>query len=326
MTFDAYLPLGLTTQDAITAMAGGAAFLTVYLVWQALLIRTPGQRRLKELATRRDALRAGITAAPKRGDRRAESLDVMRRTVNWLKLLRGQQGQRTAERLAQAGWRSRDAIIVFLFMKAMLPIVFVASVLFFLFALDLYSLPLMGKLGATAVCLMLGVYAPDIFVKNAADKRRKMLKKGMPDALDLMVICAEAGLSLDAALGRVARETAPGCPPLADEFELTLIELGFLPDRRAALENLAGRTGLPAIDALTNALMQTEKYGTPLAQSLRILAAELRNERLMKAEEKAARLPATLTVPMVLFILPSLFIVLIGPGALDVIDGLRGLG
>jgi tight adherence protein C len=325
MNFDAYLPLGLTMQDAITAMAGGAAFLTVYLVWQALLVRSPGQRRTKELATRREALRAGVTAAPKRADKRTESLDVMRRTVNWLKLLRGQHGQRTADRLAQAGWRSRDAIIVFLFMKAVLPIVSAVSAMFFLYALDVYDLPPIGKLAGAAAGVMLGFYAPDLFVRNAADKRRKALTKGMPDALDLMVICAEAGLSLDAALARVARETATGCPPLADEFELTSIELGFLPERRVALQNLANRTGLPAINALTNALMQTEKYGTPLAQSLRILASEMRNERLMKAEEKAARLPATLTVPMVMFILPSLFIVLIGPGVLDVIDGLRGL-
>jgi tight adherence protein C len=312
-------------QDAVTAMAGGAAFLTVYLIWQALLVRSPGQQRMKGLAVRRDALRAGITAAPKRADKRADSLDVMRRTVNWLKLLRGQHGQRTAERLAQAGWRSRDATIIFLFMKAVLPITFCVGALFFLFALDLYELSPMAKLAGAVVCVVLGFYAPEIYVSNAAGKRRAALKKGMPDALDLMVICAEAGLSLDAALARVAREIATGCPQLADEFELTSIELGFLPDRRTALENLTNRTGLPAINALTNALMQTERYGTPLAQSLRVLAAEMRNERLMKAEEKAARLPATLTIPMVMFILPCLFIVLIGPGILDVIDGLSSL-
>ncbi len=320
-----YLPSGIGLQDAITALAGGAMFLTILLVWQALVVRNPGLRRVKALASRRDALRAGITAAPKRAQSRENSLNLMRRTVNRLKLMRGRHGQRTADKLAKAGWRSRDAVIVFLFMKVAMPIVGGVGGLFLIYGVNLYDLPPMAKLLIAMLIVILCAFSPDLVVKNVADKRRAEIRKGLPDGLDLMVICAEAGLSLDAALSRVARETAQGAPELADELELTSIELGFLPERRVALQNLIQRTGLPGMRALVNALMQTEKYGTPLSQSLRVLAAEMRTERLMKAEEKAARLPATLTIPMVLFILPCLFVVLIGPAILDVIDGLMNM-
>lgn len=173
--------------------------------------------------------------------------------------------------------------------------------------------------------VVLGAYAPDIFVKNTATKRRKAMQKGVPDALDLLVICAEAGQSLDSAFVRVSREFGPSCPQLAEELSLTSVELGLMPERRMALDNLNKRTDLPAIRALVNALLQTEKYGTPLAQTLRVLAAEYRNERMLKAEAKAARLPAILTVPMIIFILPPLFIVLIGTALLRVMDMFRNL-
>jgi tight adherence protein C len=141
-----------------------------------------------------------------------------------------------------------------------------------------------------------------------------------------MVICTEAGLGLEAALYRVSDELGPNAPELADELHLTAIELGFLPDRRIALQNLTARTELPSIRGVVNALVQTEKYGTPLASSLRVLATEYRDERMLKAEEKAAKLPATLTVPMIVFILPTLFIVLLGPAILKALDSLSALG
>ncbi len=181
------------------------------------------------------------------------------------------------------------------------------------------------KIFAALLLVVLGAYAPDLFIRNTASQRRAKIRLGLPDGLDLLVICAEAGLSLDAALVRVSREMQGAAPELADEFGLTAIELGFLPDRRMALENLNQRTQLPAIRAVVNTLLQTERYGTPLAKALRVLAGEFRTDRLMRAEEKAARLPALLTVPMIVFILPTLFIVLIGPGILQAIDGLSQL-
>jgi tight adherence protein C len=150
------------------------------------------------------------------------------------------------------------------------------------------------------------------------------LAKGLPDGLDLLVICAESGLSLDAALDRVANEIGDANVELGEELSLTSIELGFLPDRRQALVNLNRRTNLPSIRGVVNTLLQTEKYGTPLSQSLRVLANEFRDQRLLRAEEKAARLPATLTVPMIVFILPVLFIVLVGAAIIRVMDNLGG--
>ena len=166
----------------------------------------------------------------------------------------------------------------------------------------------------------LGGFAPNIFLKNAILKREKSVRKGLPDAMDLLVICAEAGQSLDSALKRVATELGRFTPEIADELMLTSIELGLMPDRRTALDNLVARANIPEIRNIVNALTQTEKYGTPLAHTLRVLSAEYRSDRMMRAEEKAARLPAVMTVPMIIFILPPLFVVLIGPAVLQVLD------
>ena len=169
---------------------------------------------------------------------------------------------------------------------------------------------------------LLGFYAPDIYLQNAAKKRQQAIQKALPDGLDLLVICAEAGLSLDTALNRVADEIGPSSPELAEELGLTAIELNFLPERRQALANLDRRCDMPAMRGVVSTLTQTEKYGTPLSQSLRVLSGEFREQRMLRAEEKAARLPATLTVPMIVFILPTLFVVLAGPAMLDVYDNL----
>jgi tight adherence protein C len=176
------------------------------------------------------------------------------------------------------------------------------------------------RYGVVAGTLLLAYKAPDIWLKNTITKRSHAIRKGLPDALDLLVICAEAGLTVDAAFGRVAKELGKAYPELGDEFALTSIELGFLTDRRMAFENLAGRIDLEAVRGVVTTMIQTEKYGTPLASALRVLSAEFRNERMMRAEEKAARLPAIMTVPLILFILPTLFIVILGPAACRIGD------
>jgi tight adherence protein C len=172
--------------------------------------------------------------------------------------------------------------------------------------------------------LLLSYKAPDIIVKNKITKRTAAIRKGLPDALDLLVICAEAGLTVDAAFHRVAKELGKAYPELGDEFALTAIELGFLTDRRSAFENLAMRVDLDSVRGVVTTMIQTEKYGTPLASALRVLSAEFRHERMMRAEEKAARLPAIMTVPLILFILPVLFIVILGPAACSISDNLMG--
>ena len=170
---------------------------------------------------------------------------------------------------------------------------------------------------------LIGSYkAPDLWLKNRITKRSAAIRKGLPDALDLLVICAEAGLTVDAAFSRVARELGKAYPELGDEFALTSIELGFLNERRLAFENLAMRIDLEAVRGVVTTMIQTEKYGTPLASALRVLSGEFRNERMMRAEEKAARLPAIMTVPLILFILPTLFIVILGPAACSISDTL----
>jgi tight adherence protein C len=237
-------------------------------------------------------------------------------------LLRSKAADKIAERLAQAGLRSKDAVVTFLFMKIILPFVCGggAFLVFNILGVGAFEPPMPQLIPLAAV--VLGAYLPDIYVKNAIAKRQKLIQKSLPDALDLLVICAEAGLALDAALTRVAGEMERGGPEMADEIGLTAVELGFLPDRRKALDNLTRRCPLPAMRGVVNTLIQTEKYGTPLANSLRVLATEFRNDRMMRAEEKAARLPAIMTVPMIIFILPPLMIVLLGPAILRILDSI----
>lgn len=325
MTLTDYLPAGMDLDDAIVALAAVAAFLTVIVIWYGLLVRDPLGARLRGLAQRREALMAGI-AAPRRHSTRMRSLGLMHRVVDHLKLLRSAKTRDIADKLARAGWRSKDALVAYVFFKAVMPMAAGLATALPFYAMNATELAPLPRLLVVLAFVFAGFYAPDILVKNAADKRRHKLRLSVPDALDLMVICAESGLSLDATLKRVSREMARPLPEIADEFGLTAVELGFLPERSMALKNLSKRTDLSSIRGVVNTLNQTERYGTPLAQSLRVLAAEFRNERLMKAEEKAARLPAIMTVPMILFILPPLFIVLLGPGILRFIDTLSAAG
>jgi tight adherence protein C len=239
-----------------------------------------------------------------------------------LQLLQSAQTERIRSKLLRAGFRSREAVGIYAAVKLACPSIFGFVAFLLVYGLQLGNLPLAYRPVALIGAVLLGFAGPDLFLANAATKRRQLLQKALPDGLDLLVICAEAGLSLDAALNRVADEMAFSAPELADELTVTSVELNFLPERRMALDNFARRVDLPAIRGVVNTLIQTEKYGTPLSQSLRVLSAEFREQRMMRAEEKAARLPATLTVPMILFILPTLFIVLVGPAMLDVYDNL----
>jgi tight adherence protein C len=318
---DAYLPLGLTADGLLVLLLGAVAFFSVVAVWYGLLESDPTSHRLRMMQARRDELRSNLqTRSPRR--KRMESLDYMSRVVNALKLAQASQSRKLHDKLSHAGLRSRDALIVFLFFKLTMPIA--AGILGFMliFPGGFADLPPTMRPLALLAATGLGFFLPDIYVKNAATRRSQALQKGLPDALDLMVICAEAGLSLDATLERVAQELGGSNAELADELALTSVELGFLPERRTALVNLMRRTDLQSIRGVVNTLLQTEKYGTPLAQSLRVLSREFRDQRMLRAEEKAARLPATLTVPMIVFILPTLFIVLAGPAMLDVYDQL----
>ncbi len=314
-----------TSETFIIWTTALSVFVSVFVVWQSLIAPRPLRARIKSLTERRDMLRQErleLRVHPLR----AGMIEIANRVVRKLSLLRTSQTRRIEDKLLHAGYRGHDAMVMYLFLKLSLPAVFGIAAVIIFYVLEIFPAPDIAKLAFSLVAVIVGAYAPDVFVSNQGQKRRQKIQKALPDGLDLMVICAEAGLSVDATLNRVSAELVSSWPEFADELGLTAIEIGFLPDRTQALSNLARRVKLDGIKGIVNTLAQTERYGTPLAQALRVLSAELRTNRLMKAEEKAARLPAVLTVPMILFIMPALFIVLIGPGALRTVDALRAQG
>jgi tight adherence protein C len=314
-----WLPAGVQPDDAITVMAALATLVTALAMWQALRPSSPLERRLEQIVQGRESMRERALT-PRRSRQRQSALGFMRETVTRLDLLRSQHAAEAREMLARAGIRSRDAMVGYLFARVSLPFLFGVALLGDTHLFHLLPIPPSVGFAPSMVGVVLGFYAPKIYLRNAAAKRAKQLQLALPDGLDLMVICAEAGLSLDATLVRVSRELGHGSPELAEELAITAAELTFLPDRRQAFDNLNARTNSEGIRAVVNTLQQTAKFGTPLAHSLRVLATEMRTARMTRAEEKAARLPALLTVPMIVFILPTLFIVLLGPAAIGIID------
>lgn len=313
-----YLPSGVTPETLLATIIGCLTFCSVLLAWRSLIEDRPRSSRMRAIARRR--LEAEASAkAERKARRRSSGRGGSMLSPKGLRLLRAAQTERVAEKLLRAGIRSREAIVAYSLSKLACPIL-LAFLAVAVLAVDSFGLS--GPSRAAMICFVtiVGFFAPDIYLANLSAKRRLALQKALPDGLDLMVICAEAGLTLDAALHRVADEIAGASPELADELAITSVELNFLPERRLALLNLAKRVDLPALRGVVNTLIQTERYGTPLAQSLRVLSAEFREQRMLRAEEKAARLPAILTVPMIIFILPTLFIVLIGPAIIDVMN------
>ena len=324
MNLDGLIP-GMTMEDLAAWVAGAGAFAVVLLIWFAFVERDPLAARLKSLQARRAALKGDLSRTARKIERPTTKISVMRRIVERLKLARGKTAADAATKLSQAGFRAKDALTVYLFAKACLPLLLGGVAVVVVYVLKPFALDQTQSLAACLTVMLLGSLSPDYYLRKVAERRLTTIRRNLPDVFDLLVICAEAGLSLDASFDRVAREVGEGCPELAEEIGLTAVELGFLPDRSKALQGFAERVPLDGVRALVTTLAQTERYGTPLAQALRVLASEMRNERMLKAEEKAARLPAIMTLPMMIFILPPLFVVLIGPAILRTIDGLAKL-
>jgi len=319
--------MGIDVIMVASVLSAIATFAVLVAIYAATTVRDPMVKRVKALNERREQLKAGIVASTNKRKKaitnRSEVADRARELLSSLKMLQEEQVVKAQEKLMQAGIRSKDMAFVVIFARFLLPVVIGGAMAILVYVVDYF--PEWGtwkRYALVAGTLVLMYKAPDLFLKNRVQKRTHAIRKGLPDALDLLVICAEAGLTVDASFGRVARELGKAYPELGDEFALTSIELGFLTDRRMAFENLAKRIDLDSIRGVVTTMIQTEKYGTPLASALRVLSAEFRNERMMRAEEKAARLPAIMTVPLILFILPVLFIVILGPAACSINDAL----
>ncbi len=310
-----------------TILAGLAAFAVIMAIYAAVTIKDPMAKRVKSLNERRDELKAGIITQGSRKRtslvRKTEGTDKLKERLDNMKVLQQSQLEVVQQKLAHAGYRNKELAVYIIGARMVLPIVLGGLGFLAIYGVEMF--PDWGpftRLGAMAAVLFLSYKGPELYLSNKSAKRTKEIQKGLPDALDLLVICAEAGLTVDAAFNRVAKELGRAYPELGDEFALTAIELSFLNERRMAFNNLAYRVDLEAVKGVVTTMVQTERYGTPLASALRVLSAEFRNERMMRAEEKAARLPAIMTVPLILFILPVLFIVILGPAACSISDAL----
>ena len=315
----------LTTQNIILVLSTIGAFLAIIAVAMPFLQTDGRDNRLKYLARRREELQAqqrskfeaNRQASLRRRETRSQNL--MTTVLNRLNLMEKARSPELRLKMNQAGFRGQGPAIAYVFARLALPLVMASVIALVLFSAKKADFDPLLKLLICAGAAGLGYLVPDIVVANTAKKRQQMMIKGFPDALDLIVICVEAGISLEQAFVRVAHELAEMSPILAEEFGITTAELAYLGDRRMALDNLATRTGAEPIKALTTSLIQSEKYGTPLGVALRVLSRENRDDRMARAEQKAGSLPAALTVPMILFFLPVLFIVLIGPAIIQVI-------
>ena len=310
------------SQNIVTLLVGGFAFTSLMVVWSSLRRKSVRSNRLKTIEYR-DSLRTAALERRTRGRRSSERAStgmMIQRAVGNLKVLSASQQEKTRLLLMQAGWRQREALAAYIFVKLLAPIGGALGAAAVVWGGNLFEGLAILRIGSVIGGGLVGSLGIDFVLKGRIRKRQKQVQRALPDVLDLLVICAETGLGFDTAISRVAQEFDRPCPAMAEELNVLEAELTFLPDRRVAFENLAKRTGLSAIGSVVTTILQGERYGTPLAQSLRTLAAEFRAERLLKAEQKAARLPAIMTIPLIVFILPTLFIVVIGPAILGVID------
>ncbi len=288
--------------------------------------------RLKAVAVRREELkrrsRQAIAAQNTGSSQNLRHADegFKKRVVEQLNLTKLLEDPKVADKMAQAGYRGPKPLTTFYFFRFSMPFVFLAIAAFYLFVFNDFGLPVMTRLTITMVAAVIGFYAPNIFLANRISKRRTSIMQAFPDALDLLLICVEAGMSIEAAIQKVSQEIGGSSIDLAEELTLLSAELSYLPDRRMAYEGLAKRTNHPGVKSVATAMTQAETYGTPLGTALRTMAKENREMRLSAAEKKAAALPAKLTVPMILFFLPVLFIVILTPAIISIQDTMAAGG
>jgi tight adherence protein C len=301
--------------------AAVAAIATVITLAMPLLAPDHLDKRLKSVALEREKIRQRERERLARGEKvtlRQSPKQYVKRVVDQFNLAKWVGQEAAREKLVQAGYRGHAPYVTYLFFRMVTPLVALIATLVYIFFVIEMKQPLMVKFGMAIGAAYLGMHLPWMFLKNKIARRQLSIKRAFPDALDLLLICVESGMSVEAAFRKVSQEIGSQSVPLAEEFMLTTAELSYLQDRRQAYENLAKRTDLEGVRAVCVALQQTERYGTPLGQTLRVMAQENRDMRMSEAEKKAAALPPKLTVPMILFFLPVLFIVILGPAAIKV--------
>jgi tight adherence protein C len=313
-------------QTLFSAFIAIVVFATIVTLAMPMMNSSSLEGRLKSVANRREELRRrSREAMAEKGGGSLRHVDegMYKNVVDRLQLSRLLEDPKVVDKLAQAGFRGPKPVSTFYFFRFVMPFAFAAVVAFYLYLINGFGLLPVQKLAACFFALTAGYYAPNLYISNIAQKRRESIVQAFPDALDLMLICVESGMSIEAAIAKVGAEVGSASMELAEELSLLTAELSYLPERRLAYEGLARRTNHPGIRSVVTAMIQAERYGTPLGSALRVMAKENRELRLSAAEKKAAALPAKLTVPMIVFFLPVLFIVIMGPAIIKIQDVMK---
>ena len=310
-------------QVMLSILVAVAVFASIVTLTMPLFQQNKLQDRMKAMTNERVAIknreRAKLFDDNKVALRQAPK-SYMKQVVDNLNLQNLMNADAAREKLKMAGFRSPAAVISFMFFRVVLPPAVFIVILAYLWFIDDFGKPPLVRILISSGAAFAGFYLPNLFLTNVIQKRQQALSRAFPDALDLLLICVESGMSIEVAFRRVAEEIGIQSVELAEEMMLTTAELSYLSDRRVAYENLGKRTGLEGVKAVATALIQAEKYGTPVGQALRVMAQENRDMRMAAAEKKAAALPPKLTVPMILFFLPVLFVVILGPSVIRVMD------
>ncbi|MDB5455779.1 MAG: Type secretion system domain protein [Caulobacter sp.] len=302
-------------------------FATIVTLASPLMNRDGLEARLKSVAERREVLRRrsldALAKGPAAAGLRQADGGLYKRVVDRLQLSRLLEDPKVVDKLAQAGFRGPRPVTTFYFFRLVAPFAFALVVFVYLYGVNDFGLLGVQRLTACVAAMTIGYYAPNLYISNIAQKRRESIVAAFPDALDLLLICVESGMSVEAAIQKVAAEIGGASIELAEELSLLTAELSYLPDRRLAYEGLAKRTNHQGVRSVATAMIQAERYGTPLGSALRVMAKENRDLRLSAAEKKASALPAQLTVPMILFFLPVLFVVILGSAIINIQDVMK---
>ena len=319
-----FLVESLNTKTLTMVFAAIAAVATVLTLAMPLVFADPLGKRMKAVALEREKIRQRererMAQAQQKVNLRPSAKQSIQAIVDRFNLKKWVGQEEARLKLVQAGYRGQAPYITYLFFRMVTPAACALSAAVYLFVILDFQQPAMVKLGMCIAAAYIGMHAPLMFLKNRIARRQLSIKRAFPDTLDLLLICVESGMSIEAAFKKVSDEVGTQSVALAEELTLTTAELSYLPDRRQAYENLAKRTDLEGVKSVCMALQQAERYGTPLGTTLRVLAQENRDMRMSEAEKKAAALPPKLTVPMIVFFLPVLFVVILGPAAIRVMS------